>query len=104
MGFLLPRERAYLLLKAEESWNEAENLSPGSTLYARARWAAWSGDIPLLINNLAHPAFSEDNFDWPSFEEACFDPAFSFYKNESWFKAAWFGYSQRLQPRLEKLP
>jgi hypothetical protein len=81
-----------LLKEAQTLWQKAEKSAPGSSHYARARWAAWRGDREELKKALAHPPAWEDNLTWPSFQRALNDPAFRPYRAEPWLKAAWFGY------------
>ncbi|MDR1607463.1 MAG: hypothetical protein LBT38_03540 [Deltaproteobacteria bacterium] len=83
-----------LLKQAQALWERAEKIAPGSSHYAKARWAAWRGDRAELEKSLAHPPAWEDNLTWPSFPRAISDPAFRPYRSEPWLKAAWFGYSR----------
>jgi hypothetical protein len=94
LNLLNPTPDPALLKEALSLWDQAEKLAPGSSHYARARWAAWRGDLAEMKKSLAHPPALEDNFTWPSFREAISDPAFRAYREEPWLKAAWFGYSR----------
>jgi hypothetical protein len=83
-----------LFKEAETLWAKAEIIAPGSSHYARARWAAWRGNPTEIKQSLGHPPVWEDHFIWPSYQEALKDPAFRAYKDEPWMKAAWYGYAQ----------
>jgi hypothetical protein len=75
-------------------WDEADAAEAGSSAYARARWAARSGDREELGRHLAHSARDEDLMLWPKFREALLEPAFRPYAGEGWFKSLWFGYGR----------
>lgn len=91
-GSLALRERA--LASATALWAVAEEGLPGSSSWARARWAAWGGDKESLTRLLAHGAAEGDGSLWPSFQEAALEPAFREYRDLPWFKKAWFGYGR----------
>ncbi|MDR0549375.1 MAG: hypothetical protein LBI10_08240 [Deltaproteobacteria bacterium] len=82
-----------LLQTAEALWREAEKVAPGSSYYAKARWAAWRGDENELKKSLSHPPTWEDNLTWPEFRQGVKDPAFRDYRDQSWLKAVWHGYA-----------
>jgi hypothetical protein len=94
LNLLNPAPDPALLKEAETLWAAAEKVAPGSSHYARARWASWRGDEEGLRKSLAHPPAWEDSLVWPSFQRAMADPAFKAYRGESWLKAAWHGYSR----------
>jgi hypothetical protein len=82
------------LAAAVSLWDRAEYSQPGSSAWARARWAAWTHDEPALKALISHQATEEDNFYWPPFAEAAIEPAFREYRDLPWFKRAWFGYGR----------
>jgi hypothetical protein len=82
------------LASASRLWDAADAARAGSSAYARARWAAWSGGRAELGTHLAHSASDEDVMLWPKFSEALQEPAFRPFAAESWFKALWFGYGR----------
>jgi hypothetical protein len=95
MTLVNPKESSYLLKRAEDLWLEADRLESGKSHYARARWAAWQDDLQALKVYLRHEAKSQGFFlGWPSWKEIRFEPSFRKHARESWFKAAWFGYSR----------
>jgi hypothetical protein len=82
------------LAEAARLWGEADSLVPSSSAYARARWAAWSGDPAELGRYLPHSARDEDLMLWPAFPEALLEPAFRSARDDPGFKRLWFGYSR----------
>jgi tetratricopeptide (TPR) repeat protein len=94
LNLLSPLAAKSLVAEAENLWQTAEKISPGSSHYARARWAGWQGDRENLEKSLNHPAAWEDELIWPNFNQAVNDPAFRPYRGEAFFKKAWFGYSR----------
>ncbi|MDR0356497.1 MAG: hypothetical protein LBJ64_12310, partial [Deltaproteobacteria bacterium] len=94
ISLLSPKDAEFLLSRSESLWRLAEEESPGSSRYSKARWAAWNSDKETLIPFLAHTAAEQENLLWPSFREALFEPAFKNLRESHWFKAAWFGYSR----------
>lgn len=81
--------------EAEELWKEAETLVPGSSRYAKARWAARQADLKSLKEYLPHTYTETSHFIFPSWQEAKDDPAFSNYINETWFRKAWYGFDAK---------
>ncbi|MDR2350162.1 MAG: hypothetical protein LBF41_06005, partial [Deltaproteobacteria bacterium] len=92
LSLAIPGEKEFLLAEAEKHFLEAETLSPGSSNYARARWAARENDLDSLADLLAHAALEEDLYLWPTFRVATREPAFRKFKDDPRFKKAWFGY------------
>lgn len=89
-------ERKEALLKeAEGLWQRAEELRPGSSRYARARWAARQGDLEALKNNLRHNRNDLRTMLFPDFETAGNDPALADYADEAWFKNSWYGFDRQ---------
>ena len=84
----------FLLSEAEKFWSGAEAASPGSSRYALARWASWSGNVDFLRPLLRHTAEQQDHYLWPTFQEAAYEPSFAQFYGQSWFKNAWFGYNR----------
>ncbi len=96
-----PGRKAADLREAEDLWREAEELRPGSSLYARARWAAWRGDVPAMKEHLRRLRMEKEKSGaWlsPDFEVAVDDPALADYVNEPWFRRAWFGFDREPGP------
>jgi hypothetical protein len=87
-------EAALALARAELVWEEAEKTLPGSSRWARARWAAWREDEAALKDLVVHDASQEDRLYWPPFSSAYLEPAFRRYRDLPWFKRAWFGYGR----------
>jgi hypothetical protein len=92
LTLVIPEDSVALLEEASLAWQEAENLRPRSSDYARARWAAWQNDLVALEELLSHAALDEDKFFWPPYEEALLEPAFKRFATDAWFKNKWFGY------------
>lgn len=96
LGLLLAEEtlpagtKTGLPPETETLWAEAEKDSPGSTRYARARWAAWRGDKEEAAAHLKYVNDSGRRF-FPYYSEAVQDPAFADFKGEAWFKRIWYG-------------
>ncbi|MDR2405576.1 MAG: hypothetical protein LBE27_04315 [Deltaproteobacteria bacterium] len=85
------------LQEARTMWDKAESEGSGSSLWARARWAAWSRDEEALKGYLSQSSAQVsqgDAFYWPSFSEAALEPAFRDFRDQPWFKKAWFGYQR----------
>lgn len=79
------------LQDAEELWQQAGKLRPGSDRYARARWAARRNDRENLLKNLRHTRGEMVRELFPAFEDAVDDPAFTAVKDEGWFRQNWYG-------------
>jgi hypothetical protein len=94
MSLLAKPDREFLLTQAENLWRLAEEESPGSAAYARARWAAWGADRETLAPLLRHAAEEQEHLLWPPLAEAALEPAFRDLVGQSWFRAAWFGYDR----------
>jgi hypothetical protein len=94
MSLLAKPDREFLLTQAENLWRLAEEESPGSAAYARARWAAWDADRETLAPLLRHAADEQERLLWPPLAEAALEPAFRDLVGQSWFRAAWFGYDR----------
>ncbi|MDR1677657.1 MAG: hypothetical protein LBS44_04610 [Deltaproteobacteria bacterium] len=92
MSLLVEKDSTFLISSAENIWSLAEKDSPGSSRYAKARWAAWKEDPKILSPLLNHTADEQVNLLWPSFSEARLEPSFRGLIDQHWFKAAWFGY------------
>lgn len=85
-------QKSARLKEAEELWARAEKLRPGSSRYARARWAAWRGDLKTLKENLGHNRNDTQALLYPTLEAAREDPALADYVNEPWFRQSWYGF------------
>lgn len=94
MSLVAQADVDFLLSEAEKCWTGAEAASPGASRYALARWNAWGGDEELLRPLLRHTAEQQDNFLWPTYQEAAYEPSLAPFHGQSWFKDAWFGYSR----------
>lgn len=77
--------------RTRQIWEEAEKIRPGSSRYARARWAAWRGEREEMLNNLRHGQQETQGLLYPPFKAAVQDPAFADYKDFPYFKRAWYG-------------
>ena len=77
--------------EAETLWREAEELVPGGSRYARARWAAGRGDREEMLKYLRHTYGEAALGLFPPLKEAATEPAFGPYKNEDWFIKTWYG-------------
>lgn len=80
------------LNEAEELWERAEKMRPGSSGYSRARWSAHLNDVEGLKKNLIHTRNDYKALLFPSLEEALADPALTKYVNELWFEKCWYGF------------
>lgn len=80
------------LTEADDFWQQAEEIIPGSTRYAKARWAAWLRDDDSVRSLIRHTRTDFMQQLFPSFGEALAEPAFSDIKNEPWFKKHWYGF------------
>lgn len=85
-------DSARRLKEAEELWQQAGKLRPGSDRYARARWAARLNDRASLLKNLRHTRGEMVRALFPAFEDAVDDPAFADVKDEGWFRQNWYGF------------
>ena len=94
MSMVAQSDVDFLMGEAERFWTGAETASPGASRYSLARWAAWSRNVELIVPLLRHSAEQQDHFLWPTFQEAAYEPSFTPYHHQSWFKNAWFGYNR----------